>query len=80
VRDNGRGVAPSAREALFQRFFRAPGTPEIEGTGLGLSIVREVIHGSGGRTWAEFPDDGGSVFAFALPARRMEDGVASEAR
>jgi signal transduction histidine kinase len=75
VRDNGRGVPAESRDRLFQRFFRArvPDAPEVEGTGLGLSIVREVIQGAGGRTWAEFPDEGGSVFAFSLPARRTDD-------
>jgi len=76
VRDNGRGVPVDVRGELFQRFFRArvSGAPEVEGTGLGLSIVREAIARAGGRTWAEFPDAGGSVFAFALPARRGGDG------
>jgi len=76
VRDNGIGVSEESRAGLFQRFFRARtgGAPEVEGTGLGLNIVREIIHNAGGRTWAEFPAQGGSVFAFALPARRAIDG------
>jgi signal transduction histidine kinase len=80
VVDNGIGVPEEHRAGLFQRFFRARirGTPEIEGTGLGLNIVREVIHNAGGRTWAEFPAQGGSVFALALPARRATDGGAHE--
>jgi signal transduction histidine kinase len=74
VRDNGRGVAPAARERLFQRFYRAE--PEAaDGTGLGLSIVREVVESLGGRTWAEFPEKG-SVFGLAMPARRRADAVA----
>jgi signal transduction histidine kinase len=79
VRDNGIGVPADSRAGLFQRFFRArtTGVPEVEGTGLGLNIVREVIHHAGGRTWAEFPAEGGSVFAFALPARRAADGGAT---
>jgi signal transduction histidine kinase len=79
VRDNGIGVPADSRAGLFQRFFRArtTGVPEVEGTGLGLNIVREVIDHAGGRTWAEFPAEGGSVFAFALPARREADGGAT---
>ncbi len=75
VHDNGRGVPVEARPMLFQRFFRAhtSESPDIEGTGLGLSIVQETIRTAGGRVWAEFPEEGGSVFAFALPARRAED-------
>jgi signal transduction histidine kinase len=44
VRDNGMGVAPAARERLFEQFYRAHSdtVTEAEGTGLGLSIVRET--------------------------------------
>ena len=75
VLDNGRGVPRSARESLFRRFFRAheASASHVEGTGLGLSIVRETIDALGGRSWAEFPDDGGAVFAFSIPCRREED-------
>ncbi len=71
VRDNGLGVPVDKRDNLFQRFFRAhEGMSSIEGTGLGLSIVREAAQSQGGRAWAEHPDDGGSIFAIALPLRR----------
>ena len=75
VLDNGRGVPESARDSLFRRFFRAhEGTAShVEGTGLGLSIVRETIDALGGRSWAEFPEQGGAVFAFSIPCRREED-------
>ncbi|RCS21646.1 sensor histidine kinase [Phyllobacterium salinisoli] len=39
--DNGPGIAPEHREAVFQRFYRV-GTPETEGAGLGLSIVADI--------------------------------------
>lgn len=76
VADNGVGVSDGERSHLFERFFRAPprGDGDIEGTGLGLSIVRETITELGGRVWAEANDDGGSIFAFAIPARRGADG------
>jgi signal transduction histidine kinase len=72
VRDNGLGVPPEMRAGLFRRFFRAHehSATHVEGTGLGLSIVRETVRALGGRVWAEFPDAGGTAFAFALPARR----------
>jgi signal transduction histidine kinase len=72
VRDNGVGVPPERRNHLFERFYRAHDAGDLEGTGLGLSIVRETVEALGGRAWAEF-DDEGSVFAFALPARREDD-------
>jgi signal transduction histidine kinase len=81
VRDNGLGVPPASREHLFEQFFRAHSeVVTAEGTGLGLNIVQETIASLGGRSWAEFPDEGGSVFAFALPSRRVEDAAAAGVR
>ncbi len=81
VRDNGLGVPAASREHLFEQFFRAhAATVTAEGTGLGLNIVQETVASLGGRTWAEFPDEGGSVFAFALPSRREEDTAAAGVR
>jgi signal transduction histidine kinase len=81
VRDNGLGVPTKAREHLFEQFFRAHDqTVAAEGTGLGLNIVQETVASLGGRTWAEFPDEGGSVFAFSLPSRREEDAAAAGTR
>ena len=75
VRDNGIGVPEHQRDELFTRFFRAHehSARHVEGTGLGLSIVRETIRSLGGRVWAEFPPDGGALFAFTLPSRRASD-------
>jgi signal transduction histidine kinase len=78
VRDNGIGVPEEARGRLFQRFFRAHGTVTgVEGTGLGLSIVRETAESMGGRTWAEFGEEG-STFALALPCRRVGERAGEE--
>ena len=71
VHDNGLGVPEDKREKLFERYFRAhEGMTRIEGTGLGLSIVRETAEMHGGRAWAEYPAEGGSIFAIGLPLRR----------
>ena len=78
VRDNGRGVPIDARERLFERYYRAHtgDAPNVEGTGLGLHIVHETVAALGGRVWADFPEEGGSEFAFAIPARRADDTAA----
>jgi signal transduction histidine kinase len=74
VRDNGIGVPVESRDQLFERFFRAhTDVVRTEGTGLGLSLVQETVASLGGRAWAEFDEDGGSVFAFSLPSGRDED-------
>ena len=82
VADNGLGVDPAARQRLFEQFYRAHGdtVTGVEGTGLGLSIVQETVESLGGRVWTEFPDEGGSVFGFALPSRREEDAAAAGTR
>jgi signal transduction histidine kinase len=80
VCDNGIGVAPEKRDRLFEEFYRAHDetVTDAEGTGLGLSIVRETVESIGGRAWAEFSDEKGSVFAFSLPSRRRQDEPALE--
>lgn len=81
VHDNGIGVPADKREQLFEEFYRAHGdtVTDAEGSGLGLSIVRETVESIGGRAWAEFPADGaGSIFAFAIPARRSDDVEATD--
>ena len=72
VRDNGLGVPEAARATLFDRFTRAHDATvtRAEGTGLGLSLVRDAVEAMSGRAWAEFPADGGAVFAFSIPCRR----------
>lgn len=42
VEDNGPGIAPEDREAVFQRFYRGEASAARAGSGLGLSIVREI--------------------------------------
>lgn len=47
VEDNGPGIAPEARERVFQPFYRALGTG-VDGSGLGLTIAGQIAvrHGS----------------------------------
>jgi signal transduction histidine kinase len=81
VADNGIGIPADRREHLFREFYRAHDetVTDAAGTGLGLSIVREAVETIGGRAWAEFPEQDGSVFAFSVPSRRHEDVRRAEA-
>jgi len=47
VADDGPGVPPEQRAAIFQRFHRVPGNP-ARGSGIGLSLVAEIarLHGA----------------------------------
>ena len=73
VQDNGLGVPLAEQERIFERFYRASTTSsQVEGSGLGLTIVQDVVASLGGRLWATFPRDGGSIFSFAIPVRARE--------
>lgn len=73
VEDNGLGVPPESRAALFERFYRAhqETVTGVEGTGLGLSIVRDTAESMGGRAWGEWDLPSGSRFLVAVPLRRI---------
>lgn len=64
VSDRGCGLAPGAAEQLFTPFF----TTKTDGLGIGLSICRSIVEYHGGRLFFENNPEGGSVFAFTLPA------------
>ena len=70
VQDDGPGVPAAERRALFTEYARLSVRPTggEESIGLGLSIVKQLIESQDGAVGAEFPDAGGSVFWFELPA------------
>jgi two-component system sensor histidine kinase MprB len=67
VRDRGPGIAPSDREQVFDRFFRADAARGRPGSGLGLAIVRQVAEGHGGSVVAEGAEGGGALMRLRLP-------------
>ncbi|MBW8368229.1 MAG: sensor histidine kinase N-terminal domain-containing protein [Arenimonas sp.] len=68
VEDSGPGIAPEARERVFERFQRELGTG-VEGSGLGLSIVAQVLASHGGRIALDAsPALGGLRASVTLPA------------
>src|SRR5262245_34899147 len=69
VADNGPGIAPSDREAIFERFRQVGDTltAKPEGSGLGLAISRMIIEHFGGRAWVEDAPSGGALFRVWLP-------------
>ncbi len=64
VRDNGPGLAPRAREKLFQPF---EGSARAGGTGLGLAISRELARAHGGDLTLVSSDRAGTHFRLSLP-------------
>jgi two-component system sensor histidine kinase/response regulator len=71
VRDTGPGVPASERSQLFIEHARLSPKPTggEESNGLGLAIVKHLVESQAGAVGAEFPEAGGSVFWFELPAR-----------
>jgi signal transduction histidine kinase len=69
VIDTGIGIAPEARERIFEEFRQANDeiTQTYGGTGLGLSIARKLAELQGGRMGVESQPGNGSRFWFTLP-------------
>jgi signal transduction histidine kinase len=66
VSDNGRGVAPERREAMFVLFTRAD--KRVEGAGLGLALAKRAVEAHGGRIGMEPAGEVGTTVWFELPA------------
>jgi len=66
VTDQGIGVAPSDREFIFMKYYRASGQ-SANGSGLGLYISREIARQSGGDLLLSASDTTGSTFCLSLP-------------
>lgn len=67
VQDDGPGIPPKEREAMFAPFQRGGGS---SGTGLGLTVVRRFVTALGGHVWLEDRPDGqrGARVCVWLPA------------
>lgn len=76
VRDTGIGIAPEARERLFESYSQADASVSrrFGGTGLGLSIVRALVQLMGGDVGVDSEPGRGSTFRFTarfgLPPER----------
>ncbi len=68
VKDEGLGIAATQLPHLFDRFFRAEKTKNLEGIGLGLYLCRRIIDAHHGRVWAESTEGNGSIFYFSIPS------------
>ncbi len=67
ISDQGRGIPPSERERVLDRFVRLPSASEVPGTGLGLSIARSLVEINGGKVRLGGASGGGTVFEVELP-------------
>lgn len=80
VEDNGPGVPPTEREAVFEKFHQLTGnlnTQKPTGTGLGLAISRQIVERFGGRIWVEDSPLGGAALCFTLPVAEEVTSLAA---
>jgi two-component system sensor histidine kinase ChvG len=77
VDDDGPGIEPSQREAIFRRFHSERPDGEAFGrhSGLGLAIARTIVEGHSGHIAARDRDDGspGASMVITLPAAEGND-------
>jgi CheY-like chemotaxis protein len=66
VRDEGPGIDESARERVFDPFFRGEGAPAGAG-GLSLAAVHGIVKQSGGEIGVESTPGQGATFVVRLP-------------
>lgn len=76
IADEGPGVAPEDRERIFEAYVRAGEASGAGGLGLGLAICRRIVSAHGGRIGVTSRPEGGSRFAFTLPAAESAGGRA----
>lgn len=70
VDDEGPGVLPEEREAIFDRFVRgrtASARGDSAGTGLGLALVAQHVTAHGGRVRVTDRPGGGARFSIQIP-------------
>jgi PAS domain S-box-containing protein len=77
VSDTGIGVAPEARDRLFDAFVQGDGTTtrRFGGTGLGLSISRRLVELMGGQIWLGDHEGPGSTFHFTGRVERTDEVI-----
>ena len=69
VEDNGPGVPPELRAAVFEPFRQGPDRSQHSpGVGIGLSLVARFAEIHGGRAWVEDRPGGGASFRVFIPA------------
>jgi signal transduction histidine kinase len=65
--DNGPGVPPGEREAIFRRLYRSDSSRSQRGLGLGLSLVKAIVESHRGTVAVDAAPGGGARFTVRLP-------------
>ena len=72
VRDTGPGIPEDEADKIFDKFYQVArvNKEKTKGAGLGLAISKALIEMHGGNLWIESEVGKGSIFSFAIPARK----------
>lgn len=67
VTDSGRGIPAADLAFVFESYFKASNTNDVDSHGVGLAICKQIIEQHGGRMTVESTEHEGSTFSFVLP-------------
>jgi signal transduction histidine kinase len=70
VADNGPGINPDEREAVFEMFKRS--ATDAPGLGIGLAVCAKVVTSHHGEIWVDETDGGGCTVCVRLPSRQPD--------
>jgi len=78
VQDTGAGIPMEEQNRIFNKFEQGniPQSAVANSTGLGLTIAKEIVELHKGKIWVESKEGEGSRFAFAIPTRYRNKGIA----
>lgn len=79
IADTGVGIAPEARELIFEPFYRVnkSRSREFGGAGIGLSLVKAILKRHGAFIAVDANEPQGSVFTITFPQDGSADGEKS---
>lgn len=70
VSDSGRGIPVNDLPFIFDSYFKASNTKNLDSHGIGLAICKQIIEQHGGEIVVESTEHKGSTFSFMLPLVR----------
>jgi len=68
IADRGIGMSAEQQARIFEAFYRAGNSPNVQGSGLGMTIFKEIVDLHGGRVDIESQPDAGTTVTVWLPA------------
>ena len=74
IKDNGIGIPEESQGRIFEAFFRADNTADIQGTGLGLNIVEHYVCLLNGHVKLTSKINSGTTFLLIFPIKNKVVG------